>query len=301
MNRPDPDELLDKLQRDEQKRQRGKLKIFFGASAGVGKTYAMLQAARRGRDVLPLAHIEYRGRKLGEFDLDAALARKPQLILVDELAHSNVQGSRHMKRWQDVQELLDAGIDVYTTVNVQHLESLNDIVGRITGIRVWETVPDRVFDLADEVTLVDLPAEELLDRLRNGKVYLPTQAEHAVRNFFRKGNLIALRELALRRTADRVDAQMREYRADQSIERIWRARERLIACVGPGPESATLVRAAARLAAALKADWLAVYVETPKLQRLPDEMRKRTLDALKLASDLGAETVTLDGTDAAET
>ncbi|HLX03545.1 MAG TPA: two-component system sensor histidine kinase KdbD, partial [Trinickia sp.] len=225
MNRPNPDELLDKLQRDEEKRQRGKLKIFFGASAGVGKTYAMLQAARRhkdegidvvvgivethkrqetealvqGLDVLPLQQIEYRGRALGEFDLDAALARKPQLILVDELAHSNVQGARHLKRWQDVHELLAAGIDVYTTVNVQHLESLNDVVGQITGIRVWETVPDRVFDVADEVTLVDLPADELLDRMREGKVYMPRQAEHAVRNFFRKGNLIALRELALRR------------------------------------------------------------------------------------------------------
>ncbi len=198
-------------------------------------------------------------------------------------------------------ELLDAGIDVYTTVNVQHLESLNDVVGQITGIRVWETVPDRVFDLADEVTLVDLPAEELLDRLREGKVYLPHQAENAVRNFFRKGNLIALRELALRRTADRVDAQMREYRADQSIERIWQARERIIVCVGAGPESATLVRAAARLAASLKADWLAVYVETPKLQRLPDSIRKRTLDALKLASELGAEPVSLQGEDETQT
>jgi two-component system sensor histidine kinase KdpD len=324
MNRPDPDELLDKLQRDEEKRQRGKLKVFFGASAGVGKTYAMLQAAKRrsddgvdvvvgiaethgrsetaalldGLDVLPLAHIEYRGRKLGEFDLDAALARKPQLILVDELAHSNVQGARHLKRWQDVYELLDAGIDVYTTVNVQHLESLNDVVGQITGIRVWETVPDRVFDRADEVTLVDLPAEELLDRLRDGKVYMAQQAERAVRNFFRKGNLIALRELALRRTADRVDAQMREYRADRSIQRIWQARERLLVCVGPGPEAPMLVRAAARLASALKADWLAVYVETPKLQRLPDARRERTLNALKLAAELGAETATLAGTDA---
>jgi two-component system, OmpR family, sensor histidine kinase KdpD len=325
MNRPDPDELLDKLQRDEEKRQRGRLKIFFGASAGVGKTYAMLQAARRradegadvvvgiaethgrsetaalleGLDVLPLAHIEYRGRKLGEFDLDAALARKPQLILVDELAHSNVQGARHLKRWQDVYELLDAGIDVYTTVNVQHLESLNDVVGQITGIRVWETVPDRVFDRADEVTLVDLPAEELLDRMRDGKVYLPQQAERAVRNFFRKGNLIALRELALRRTADRVDAQMREYRADRSIQRIWQARERLLVCVGPGPEAPMLVRAAARLAASLKADWIAVYVETPALQRLPDARRERTLNALKLAAELGAETATLAATDAA--
>ncbi|MFM0738922.1 DUF4118 domain-containing protein [Paraburkholderia xenovorans] len=324
MNRPDPDQLLDKLQRDEEKRQRGRLKIFFGASAGVGKTFAMLQAARRrhdegtdvlvgivethGRsetaalladlDVLPLAHIEYRGRKLGEFDLDAALTRKPQLILVDELAHSNVQGARHLKRWQDVYELLDAGIDVYTTVNVQHLESLNDVIGQITGIRVWETVPDRVFDRADEVTLVDLPAEELLDRMRDGKVYMAQQAERAVRNFFRKGNLIALRELALRRTADRVDAQMREYRADRSIQRIWQARERLLVCVGPGPEAPMLVRAAARLAASLKADWIAVYVETPALQRLPDARRERTLNALKLAAELGAETATLAGADA---
>ena len=327
MERPDPDALLDKIQREEEKRRRGRLKVFFGASAGVGKTFAMLQAARRrreegidvvigivethgrketlalleGLDVIPPARHEYRGRSLAEFDLDAALARKPELILVDELAHSNVHGSRHLKRWQDVHELLDAGIDVYTTVNVQHLESLNDIVGQITGIRVWETVPDRVFDLADEVTLVDLPAEELLDRLREGKVYLPHQAENAVRNFFRKGNLIALRELALRRTADRVDAQMREYRADQSIERIWQARERIIVCVGAGAESTMLVRAAARLAASLKADWLAVYVETPRLQRLPDAIRKRTLDALKVASELGAETVTLQGEDETQT
>jgi len=327
MNRPDPDELLDRLQRDEEKSQRGRLKIFFGASAGVGKTFAMLQAARRRKDegadvvvgivethgreetlaliegleVIAPARIEYRGRLLAEFDLDAALARKPQLILVDELAHSNVQGSRHLKRWQDVQELLNAGIDVFTTVNVQHLESLNDVVGQITGIRVWETIPDRVFDLADEVTLVDLPPEELLDRLREGKVYMPQQAEHAVRNFFRKGNLIALRELALRRTADRVDAQMREYRADQSIERIWQARERIIVCVGAGQESSNLVRAAARLASNQKADWLAVYVETPKLERLPDAIRKRTLDALKLASELGAETVTLQGDEVAPT
>ncbi|HZZ10385.1 MAG TPA: DUF4118 domain-containing protein [Paraburkholderia sp.] len=324
MNRPDPDQLLDKLQRDEAKRQRGTLKIFFGASAGVGKTFAMLQAARRrldektdvvvgivethgraetaalldGLDVLPLLRIAYRGRQLAEFDLDAALARKPQLILVDELAHSNVQGARHLKRWQDVVELLDAGIDVYTTVNVQHLESLNDVVGQITGIRVWETVPDRVFDRADEVTLVDLPAEELLDRMRDGKVYMPQQAERAVRNFFRKGNLIALRELALRRTADRVDAQMREYRADRSIQRIWQARERLLVCVGPGAEAPMLVRAAARLAASLKADWIAVYVETPALQRLPDARRERTLNALKLAAELGAETATLAGANA---
>ncbi|MCQ0029579.1 sensor histidine kinase KdpD [Burkholderia glumae] len=324
MNRPNPDQLLDKLQREEEKQQRGRLKIFFGASAGVGKTYAMLRAARSradegvrvlvgivethgrretaalldGLDLLAPRVIEHRGRRLEEFDLDAALERRPQLVLVDELAHSNLPGSRHLKRWQDVHELLDAGIDVYTTVNVQHLESLNDVVGAITGIRVWETVPDRVFDAADEVTLVDLPADELLERMRDGKVYLPQQAERAVRNFFRKGNLIALRELALRRTADRVDAQMREYRADRSIARIWQARERLLVCVGPGPEAPTLVRAAARLAAGLKADWIAVYVETPRSQRLDDARRRRPLDALKLAAELGAETVTLAGGDA---
>lgn len=327
MSRPDPDQLLDKLQREEEQRQRGRLKIFFGASAGVGKTYAMLQAARRrhdegddvvvgivethgrsetaalleGLDVLPRATIGYRERTLSEFDLDAALARHPQLILVDELAHSNVPGARHLKRWQDVHELIDAGIDVYTTVNVQHLESLNDVVGQITGIRVFETVPDRVLDSADEVTLVDLPPEELLERLSQGKVYMPQQAERAVRNFFRKGNLIALRELALRRTADRVDAQMREYRADRSIARIWQARERLLVCVGPGSDAPALVRAAARLAASLKADWIAAYVETPRLQKLPDARRERTMQALKFATELGAETVTLAGEDAVAT
>src|SRR6201747_597987 len=327
MNRPNPDELLGKLQREEEKRHRGRLKIFFGASAGVGKTYAMLLAARsrkqQGDDVvigivethgrtdtaaltedlehLPLAQIAYRGHALQDFDLDGALRRHPQLILVDELAHSNVPGARHLKRWQDVHELLDAGIDVYTTVNVQHLESLNDIVGQITQVRVFETVPDRVLDQADEVTLVDLPPEKLLERLRDGKVYMPQQAQHAVRNFFRKGNLIALRELALRRTADRVDAQMREYRADRSIDRIWQARDRLVVCIGPGPEAPTLSRAAARLAASLRSDWIAVYVETPRLQKLPDARRERTLAALKLAAELGAETVTLAGDNAVAT
>ncbi|MBU6492316.1 MAG: DUF4118 domain-containing protein [Burkholderiales bacterium] len=327
MERPDPDELLDKLQRDEARQRRGYLKVFFGACAGVGKTYAMLLAARKLRDegsdvvvgivethgreetarlldglesIAP-RQVDYRGRRMSEFDLDATLARHPAVVLIDELAHSNLPGSRHLKRWQDVEELLSAGIDVYTTVNVQHLERLNDVIGQITGIRVWETVPDRVFDLADEVKLVDLPPEELLERLREGKVYLPHQAENAIRNFFRKGNLIALRELALRRTADRVDAQMREYRADQSISRVWQARERLLVCVGPGPEAATLVRSAARLAASLKADWLAVYVETPRLQRLPASRRDPAIRALKLAQELGAETTALDGADVAAT
>jgi two-component system, OmpR family, sensor histidine kinase KdpD len=319
--RPDPDELLERVQRDEQKAHRGKLKIFFGACAGVGKTYAMLSAARavkqtgievvvgfvethkraetaelvEGLEVLPTRTLEYRGKSFAEFDLDAALKRKPALILVDELAHSNVVGSRHTKRWQDVDELLEAGVDVYTTVNVQHLESLNDIVGQITGVQVWETIPDTVFDRADEVTVVDLPPDELLQRLKDGKVYMPHQAAQAIRNFFRKGNLIALRELALRRTADRVDAQMREYREVQSIRGVWRAKERLLVCVGPEPGGERLVRSAARLAATLHADWIAVYVETPRLQRLPSETRNRILKTLRLAQEMGAETTSMPG------
>ena len=297
--RPDPDELLARVQRDEAKSRRGRLKIFFGASAGVGKTYAMLAAARAERAARhrrrrrprrdPRARARPRrcsrgsrscrgcgsratgGAELEEFDLDAALARKPALILVDELAHTNAPGSRHPKRWQDVEELLDAGIDVYTTLNVQHLESLNDIVGQITGVRVFETLPDKVFDGADEVELVDLPPDELLERLREGKVYLPEQARHAAENFFRKGNLIALRELALRRTADRVDEQMRDYREEKGIRASWPVAERLVVAVGPGPEGENLVRAARRLAAALDAEWTALYVETPDLLRLPEE------------------------------
>jgi hypothetical protein len=249
--RPDPDQLLARVQEEEAKAARGKLKIFFGASAGVGKTYAMLGAARRqkelGTDVvigvvethgrketealitglerLPLCEIPYRGSVLKEFDLDAALARRPALILMDELAHSNVAGSRHPKRWQDIHDLLAAGIDVYSTVNVQHLETLNDVVSGIAGIRVWETVPDRIFDEADEVVLVDLPPDDLLQRLKEGKVYLPQQAERAIRNFFRKGNLIALRELALRRTADRVDDEMLAYRRETSVATVWQTRD----------------------------------------------------------------------------
>jgi two-component system sensor histidine kinase KdpD len=323
--RPNPDELLERVQLEEQKARRGKLKVFFGACAGVGKTFAMLSAARvlkqqgvdvvvglvethkraetaellEGLEILPLKSFEYRGKPFAEFDLDAALQRKPAVILVDELAHTNVSGSRHTKRWQDVHELLEAGIDVYTTVNVQHLESLNDIVGQITGVRVSETVPDKVFDNADEVTVVDLPADELLQRLKEGKVYLAQQAQHAIQNFFRKGNLIALRELALRRTADRVDAQMREYREDKSIRGVWKAKERLLVCVGPGPDGEMLIRSAARLAASLHADWIAIYVETPRLQRLPKQTRDQILRTLRLAQELGAETTTLAGHDIA--
>ena len=323
--RPNPDWLLEKINKEAEKQKRGRLKIFFGACAGVGKTFAMLNAARNlqlenidvivgivethgragtaaqltGLAVLPLKTLNYRGRELTEFDLDAALARKPALILVDELAHSNVEGSRHPKRWQDIEELLAAGIDVYSTLNVQHLESLNDIVGQITGIRVTETIPDKVFDMADEVTLVDLPAEELLQRLQEGKVYQAQQAERAGKSFFRKGNLIALREMALRRTADRVDSQMREYRSNLSIQQVWQAKDRLLICVGTGAEAERLVRVAARLAHSLKSDWLAVYVETPKLQRLSDATRDSVLKTLKLAETLGAETTTLSGTQVA--
>jgi two-component system sensor histidine kinase KdpD len=325
--RPDPDALLDELKREEEQANRGRLKIFFGSCAGVGKTFAMLAAARikqqegvkvlvgvvethgrketaaqlDGLEVLPPSQIEYKGRTLSEFDIDQALERQPQLILIDEFAHSNVPGSRHPKRWQDVEELLAAGIDVYTTLNVQHLESLNDVVGQITGIIVRETLPDHVFDMADEVSLVDLPPDELLSRLAAGKVYLPHQAERAVKNFFRKGNLLALRELALRRTADRVDAQMRAYRADQSIAPVWHARERLLVCVGPGPGTEKLIRSTKRLAANLDADWIAVYVETPNLQRLPEEQRARILKGLKLAQELGAETTVLGGSELAAT
>ncbi|MBW8370878.1 MAG: two-component system sensor histidine kinase KdpD [Thiobacillus sp.] len=326
-NRPDPDALLARIGAEAERAKKGKLRVFFGACPGVGKTYAMLSAARvlhdqgsevvvgvvethgrsetarlvEGLELLPPKLVPYQGRELREFDLDAALARKPALILVDELAHSNVAGSRHPKRWQDVEELLAAGIDVWTTVNVQHLESLNDIVGGITGIQVRETLPDRVFEQADEVALVDLTPDELLQRMKEGKVYLAQQAERAVRNFFRKGNLIALRELALRRTADRVDAQMREYRTDQAIRDVWQAKERLLVCVGPGAGGDRLVRAAARLAGDLHADWIAVYVETPALQRLSEANRDKILRTLALARELGAETATLAGQEDTQT
>ncbi|HEX7156497.1 MAG TPA: DUF4118 domain-containing protein, partial [Burkholderiaceae bacterium] len=325
--RPDPDQLLARIQQEEARARRGKLKIFFGASAGVGKTYAMLTAARQqllqgvdavigvvethgrletevmtdGIERLQLREVAYRDHVLREFDLDAALARRPALLLIDELAHSNVAGSRHPKRWQDVEELLAAGINVYSTINVQHLETLNDVVSGITGIRVWETVPDRVFDEADEVVLVDLPPDELLQRLKEGKVYLAQQAERAIRNFFRKGNLIALRELALRRTADRVDVEMLQYRRDRSVAPVWQTRESLLACIGPEPGAEKLVRSAARIASRLEVPWHAIYIETPALQRLSDSRRQAVLKALKLAQTMGAETATLAGNEAVET
>ncbi|MGM9479751.1 DUF4118 domain-containing protein [Roseateles sp. NT4] len=320
-SRPDPDALLAKVQRDEAAARRGRLKIFFGANAGVGKTFAMLASAhaaqKQGRAVrvgvvethgradteaiardlqrLALKDVAHRGQTLREFDLDAALAWSAAepggVLLLDELAHSNAPGSRHAKRWQDAQELREAGVEVWTTLNVQHLESLNDVVGGITGIRVWETLPDQVFDAADEVVVVDLPPDELLQRLKEGKVYLPQQAERAAKNFFRKGNLLALRELALRRTADRVDDQMQAYRREHSAAVIWPNRESLLACVGPGAASDKVVRSAARLAKALGLDWHAVHVETARA--LSEAAHQRVQRTLELAQSLGARTAVL--------
>jgi two-component system, OmpR family, sensor histidine kinase KdpD len=320
-HRPDPEALLARVKEEEARARRGKLKLFFGAAAGVGKTYAMLEAAREqradgvdvvvgyvethkraetqalleGLEILPRRALEYRGATLEEFDLDAALQRRAALILVDELAHTNAQGSRHAKRWQDIVELLDAGIDVYTTVNVQHLESLNDVVAKVTGAVMRETVPDSIFEQADEVELIDLPPDDLLQRFREGKVYMPAQAQEAVENFFRKGNLIALRELALRRTAARVDAQMRLYRREHAIEKIWPTAERILVCVGPSPWSTRLVRAAKRMADDLGAEWIAAHVETPAQLRLPQEARDSVVQTLRLAESLGAQTIRLSG------
>jgi two-component system sensor histidine kinase KdpD len=330
--RPDPAELLTRAEREEARRGRGRLKIFFGAAPGVGKTYAMLGAVQRlaregvdvviglvethgrteteqmllGLDILARRAVEYRGPDgraapvvLNEFDLDAALARRPEIIVLDELAHTNAPGSRFQKRWQDVEELLKAGISVYTTLNVQHIDSLNDVVAQITGVQVRETVPDSVIDDADEVELVDLPPEVLLERLRAGRVYVPESVQAASESFFRRGNLIALRELALRRTAQWVDRQMREYKRGKGIRAVWPATERLLVAVSPSPASARIVRAAKRMAAGLHADLLAVYVETPRTAQLAAADRERAVQTLRLAEGLGAETATLSGTSAA--
>ena len=332
--RPNPDALLAQLREDAADGARGKLRIYFGASAGVGKTFAMLQAAQRakaagqavlvgliethgrreteallsGLQQLPLQEVPYRGQVLLEFDIDAALQAKPEVLLLDELAHSNAPGSRHPKRWQDVQELRKAGIDVWTALNVQHLESLNGTVGSITGIRVNETVPDTVLDDADELILVDVTADELLARLKAGKVYVPQQAERATHNFFRKGNLFALREIALRRTAEHVGDDVRSYRARQHqiasqgrSAHAWNTSGALLVCVGPGAGAEHAVRCAARQAGQLNVRWHAAYVETPALQRLPNAERDRTLAVLKLAEELGGETVVLSGNDIAQT
>ncbi|HTY93623.1 MAG TPA: sensor histidine kinase KdpD [Steroidobacteraceae bacterium] len=328
--RPDPDQLLEHVQAEEARAKRGRLRIFFGASAGVGKTYAMLEAARAvkasGTDVvlgyiephgrleterlmeglerLPTRVVRYRDITRNEFDLDAALARHPAILLVDELAHSNPVGgeppARHPKRWQDVQELLEAGIDVWTTVNVQHLESLNDLITQTTGVQQRETLPDHVFDEADEVELIDLPPDDLLARLRAGKIYLHTDAANAVERFFRKPNLMALREIALRRAADRVEAAARDSAAIDRTSRSRLASDRVLVATGPDAQSEQLIRVGKRLADALDADWTVVYVETPALLKLSEAQRNRRIELLRLGESLGAETVTLDGPTAVE-
>lgn len=325
--RPDPDQLLEHVRRAEARRHRGQLKIFLGYAAGVGKTYAMLEAAQqrvdegvdvvvgyvethgraeteallRGLETVPQQQLPYRGITLAEMDLDNLLARSPNIALVDELAHTNAPGSRHSKRYQDVLELLDAGISVYSTLNIQHLESLNDVVARITEAPVHETVPDYVLDDADEIELVDLPTDELLQRLEEGKVYIPEQAEQAMRRFFRAGNLTALREMALRRAADRIDEQMRAYMQTHGIRGTWPVAERLLVCVGPSPLAERLVRTARRLATRLNAEWYAVYVETPQDSALSETEQERIAGALRLAESLGGKSVRLPGTAVAET
>jgi len=320
-SRPDPDQLLKTVQEDEARQRRAKLKIFFGMAPGVGKTYTMLRDAHHVKDAgvdvvigvleshgradterqaeaferIPLKTLPYRGTFLEEFDLDAALARKPKLILMDELAHTNIQGSRHQKRWQDVMDLLDAGIDVTTTVNVQHLESFKDVVAQITGVIVRETIPDTVMQRADEMELVDISPDELISRLKAGKVYVPDQAKHAIERFFRKGNLMALRELSLRRTAELVDADMRRYMASKGIQKTWAAAERLLVCIDTKESSARLIRAAHRMAEGLRAPWLAVYVETSRRMRYSETRRERLEENLRMAERLGAETVVLQG------
>ncbi|MFO0596199.1 MAG: sensor histidine kinase KdpD [Myxococcaceae bacterium] len=322
-DRPDPDALLRRVMGDE--RARSRLKIFFGFAPGVGKTFAMLESARRlessgvdvvvglvethgrqdtaalldGLEVLPRKTLSYRGHELQEFDLERALARRPAVLLLDELAHTNVEGSRHPRRWQDVLELLDSGIEVHTTLNVQHVESLNDVVAQITGVPVRETVPDALIDRADGIELVDLPPEELLKRLEEGKVYVPEQARRATENFFRQGNLLALRELALRRTAERVDVQVRAWRALHEIDATWPTTERIMVCIGPAPASARLVRAARRIAAGLRAPWYAVWVSNPLTPLAPDD-QERLETHLRLVESLGGETVRLTGTPVAD-
>jgi two-component system sensor histidine kinase KdpD len=315
--RPDPDELLKNIQSEENKR--GRLKIFLGYVAGVGKTYAMLEAAHQrkaqsmdvvvgyiethkraeteemgeGLEVLPRKQVEYHNVILPEMDVDAIIQRKPQLVLIDEFAHTNAPGSRHPKRYQDVQEILAAGIDVYTTLNIQHLESLNDIVAQVTGVIVRETIPDSIIDEASEIEVIDLPPDELLVRLQEGKVYMPDQAARAIQKFFRKGNLTALREMSLRRAAKRVDDQMRSYMQTRAIQGIWAAGERLLVCISPSPLSERLVRTTRRLADELKAEWIALYVETPQFASMSPEKRDRVAGILQLAEDLGARSYNL--------
>lgn len=320
--RQTPEQSLQRAQEEERKATRGKLKIYLGAAPGVGKTYEMLHDALQKRekeldvvigvveshgrediesmlnkfDVLPRQPVDYHGKTCLEFDLNLALQRNPGIILVDEMAHTNPTGLRHAKRWQDINELLDRGIDVYTTLNVQHIESLNDIVVQIIKAPVKETVPDTMIERADTIELVDLPPEDLLKRLEEGKVYIPEQAKIAREHFFRKGNLIALRELALRIAAERVGAEVLLYRQGEGIKQIWPARDKILVCVGPNVESLKLIRAAKRIASGLQVEWIAVYVDTPKLQSSVDQ-RNAAIENLRLAESLGAETHVLMGDD----
>lgn len=322
--RPNPEELLKRNKEEERKESSGKLKIYLGAAPGVGKTYAMLHDAlenrNRGLDVvvgiaeshgredidavltnfeiLPRQQVAYRGTTAFELDLDAALQRDPGLILIDEMAHSNVPGLRHAKRWQDIRELLDRGINVYTTLNVQHIESLKDTVSQIIQAPIRETVPDSMIEMANAIELVDLPPEELLKRLHDGKVYIPKQVELATEHFFRKGNLIALRELALRTTAERVGTDVLLYRQSEGIKQIWPTKEKMLVCVGPNIESLKLIRAAKRMANSLQAEWIAVYVDTPRLQSSTTQ-RNNAIQNLRLAEQLGAVTHVLTGFDIA--
>src|SRR3984957_9072260 len=322
--RPSPDALLEAARQEE--RRVGRLKIFVGAAPGVGKTYEMLQTARakkrdgfdvvvgvvethgrketeallEGFEIVPRRRIEYKGHVLEEMDLDALLARHPQIALVDELAHTNTPGARHPKRYLDVEELLNQGIDVYTTLNIQHVESLNDVVAQITRIRVRETVPDSILDRADEIELIDLTPDDLIQRLKEGKVYVPKQAERAVRHYFMPGNLTALRELALRRTAQRVDEQMVNYMRAHAIPGPWAAGERVLVCVNENPSGAAVVRYARRLADRLRAPWTAVHIETSAAQRLSEAERDRIAEALRLAQRLGGEAITYPAADIAQ-
>ena len=306
--RPSPEALLEAARRED--RRVGKLRIFVGAAPGVGKTYEMLQTARarkkdgydivigvvethgrketkallKGLEIVPRRIVEYKGRQLEEMDLDAVIARRPQIVLVDELAHTNAPGSRHPKRYLDVEELLNHGIDVYTTVNIQHIDSLNDVVAQITRVRVSETVPDSIFDRADAVELVDLTPDDLIQRLKDGKVYIPEQAERALEHFFSPANLTALRELALRRTAERVDEQLLTEMQARAIPGPWPACERVLVCISEDPRAVGLVRHAKRVADRLHAPWTALNIETPRSQRFTDEERDRIADTLRSPS-----------------
>src|SRR5499427_7662995 len=315
--RPSPEALLETARREEGRF--GKLRIFVGGAPGVGKTYEMLlqaqgrkkdgydvvigvvethgrketEALLTGLDIIPRRQVQYKGQTLTEMDVDAIIKRHPQIVLVDELAHTNAEGSRHPKRYLDVEELMSHGIDVYTTVNIQHIESLNDVVAQITHVRVRETVPDAVFDRADAVELVDLPPDDLIQRLKEGKVYVPRQAERALEHFFSPANLTALRELALRRTADRVDEQLLTQMQAGAIPGPWAAGERILVCVSEDLRAAALVRYAKRLADRLHGPWTALYVEGRRSLQYTEEERDRIADTLRLAETLGGEAVTI--------